>query len=591
MVFKGGWFRDIRGNEARSLWRSMKSIQAFLNTLLPPFWRETDSRKDAQSLFSYRRVWWWVILCTATVSILPLLMLTGMNLNQYQEAMNSEMVYPASRLVSNVKRSISFFLEERRSALTFLVEDNSFEQLTDQRHLARIFMHLRKSFGGFIDLGVIDVEGVQRTYVGPYSLRDKNYHEQDWFQEVIVQGIYISDVFRGFRDIPHFIIAVKHQQDDGSFFIVRATIDTAQFYDLVQHLDIRPGWDAFLVNKAGVLQTPSRHHGDVLESSDIRVPHYSTRTEILQTESGITGYAYIQGSPFVFMLLRERNGVADGWDKLRSEVLIILAVSVGVILLVILGVVTFLVNRIYLADKTRAAAMRRIEHTGKMASIGRLAAGVAHEINNPLAIINEKSGLIKDLLTYSKDYQKDDRLISLVDSVLQSVERCSTITHRLLGFARHIDVRIESLDLGSLMEEVLGFLKKEAEYRNVHIGLHADENLPEIQSDRGQLQQIFLNIINNAFAAVDDGGLINIELQKSGENDVAVIICDNGKGIRPKNIKRIFDPFFSTKTQQGGTGLGLSITYGLVQKLGGTIQVESELGKGTTFVITLPVKR
>jgi magnesium-transporting ATPase (P-type) len=151
----------------------MKSIQTFLNTLLPPFWRETESKKDAPSLFSYRRVWWWVILSTTTVSILPLLMLTGMNLNQYQKAMNSEMVYPASRLVSNVKRSIAFFLEERRSALTFLVEDNSFEQLTDQRHLARLFMHLRKSFGGFIDLGVIDVDGVQRTYVGPYALRDK----------------------------------------------------------------------------------------------------------------------------------------------------------------------------------------------------------------------------------------------------------------------------------------------------------------------------------------------------------------------------------------------------------------------------------
>ncbi|MFA6811090.1 MAG: ATP-binding protein [Desulfoplanes sp.] len=572
--------------------QNMNSIQTFLNKLLPPFWRETDPRKDAQSLFSYRRVWWWVILCTSTVSILPLLMLTGMNLNQYQEAMHTEMAYPAYRLVSNVKRSISFFLEERRSALTFLVEDNSFEQLTDQRHLAQLFMHLRKSFGGFIDLGVIDVEGVQRTYVGPYPLRNKDYHEQDWFQEVIAHGIYISDVFRGFRDIPHFIIAVKHQQDDGTFFIVRATIDTAQFYDLVQHLDIRPGWDAFLVNKAGVLQSSSRNHGAVLEPSGIRVPHYSTRTEIVQTETGITGYAYIQDSPFIFMLLREQNGVADdGWAKLRSEVLIILSVSVGVILIVILGVVTFLVNRIYLADKTRAAAMQRIEHTGKMASIGRLAAGVAHEINNPLAIINEKSGLIKDLLTYSTGYKKDDRLISLVDSVLHSVERCSTITHRLLGFARHIDVHIEDLDLNTLMQEVLSFLNKEAEYRGIHIDLHADDDLPEIQSDRGQLQQVFLNIINNAFAAVDDGGLITIDLHKSAADQVSVAIRDNGKGISPKNMKRIFDPFFSTKIGKGGTGLGLSITYGLVQKLGGTINVESELDKGTLFVVTLPLKR
>ena len=582
---------EIRDETMQSVWKRMKKIQIFLNNLLPPFWRETDPRKDAQSLFSYRRVWWWVILSTATVSILPLLMLTAMNLSQYQEAMSAEMIYPASRLVSNVKRSMSFFLEERSSALTFLVEDNSFEELADPRHLTKIFMHLKKSFGGFIDLGVIDVEGTQRTYVGPYSLQNKNYREQEWFQDVILHGIAVSDVFRGFRDVPHCIIAVKHQQDDGTVFILRATIDTAQLYDLVQHLDIRPGWDAFIINTRGILQTPSRFHGKILEPSGLVAPEYSTRTEILQNEARIIGYAYIPGSPFIFMLLRDKGRVADGWDKLRGEVLIILSVSVGVIVLVILGVVTFLVNRIYLADKTRSAAMRRIEHTGKMASVGRLAAGVAHEINNPLAIINEKSGLIKDLLTYSNEYKEDTRLIGLVDSVLQSVERCSIITHRLLGFARHIDVRIESLDLRKLMEEVLGFLNKEAEYRDIHIDLQADENLPEIQSDRGQLQQVFLNIINNAFAAVDAGGQIRITLRTSGAKSVNVTIRDNGKGISQKNIKRIFDPFFSTKTREGGTGLGLSITYGLVQKLGGTIQVESEVGKGTTFAIALPLKR
>ncbi len=569
----------------------MKQLPPFLSRLFPSFWRQRESDKAAQNQFSYARVWWWGIISMTTVSIVPLLFLTVMNLNQYQKSVYSEMVYPASRLVSNVKRSVSFFLEERRSALTFLVEDNSFEQLTNKRHLGKLFAHLKHSFGGFIDIGVIDGQGVQRAYVGPYSLQNKNYKAQSWFGEVVVQGIYISDVFRGFRDVPHFIIAVKHLQEDGSFFILRATIDTRQFYDLVEHLDIRPGWDAFIVNNQGVLQTPSRSHGKVLEPSGVKVPQYSTNTRILETKDWMTGYAYIPESPFIFMLLREQGGSPHGWDNLRKEVLIFLAVSIVVIFFVILGVVTFLVNGIYLADKTRSAALRRIEHTGKMASIGRLAAGVAHEINNPLAIINEKSGLIKDLLTYSKDYKADPRLVELIDSVLKSVERCSTITHRLLGFARHIDVRVESLDMTTLMEEVLGFLKKEAEYRDIHIDLHPEDDLPEIQSDRGQLQQVFLNIVNNAFAAVNDGGKINIRLHKVNANRVAVTIEDNGKGISQENIKRIFEPFFSTKTRQGGTGLGLSITYGLVEKLGGTIHVESEVGQGTIFTIELPIKR
>ena len=177
-----------------------------------------------------------------------------------------------------------------------------------------------------------------------------------------------------------------------------------------------------------------------------------------------------------------------------------------------------------------------------------------------------------------------------MDSILNSVQRCSTITHRLLGFARHIDVNVESLDLGKLIQEVLGFLHKEAEYRDITITTAIPDDFPRIQSDRGQLQQVFLNIVNNAFAAVRDGGRIDIELSTPDEDHVRIAIRDNGSGISTENMKRIFEPFFSTKAKTGGTGLGLSITYGLIQKLGGTISVESRVNEGTCFTIELPVK-
>jgi signal transduction histidine kinase len=193
-------------------------------------------------------------------------------------------------------------------------------------------------------------------------------------------------------------------------------------------------------------------------------------------------------------------------------------------------------------------------------------------------------------LKATPELSNQDKLIRIADSILNSVKRCSTITYRLLGFARRIDVQTESIDLRSLMEEVLSFLGKEAEFRNIQVTLKAEEELPPIQSDRGQLQQVFINILNNALAAVSDGGCVEVTITRAGPDTVSLVVEDNGVGIPKKDLSRIFDPFFTTKGSKG-TGLGLSITYGIVQKLRGKIEVRSEVGKGTTFTVTLPLER
>ncbi|MBW1739853.1 MAG: two-component sensor histidine kinase [Deltaproteobacteria bacterium] len=571
-------------------------MTAFWTKIRPKFWKAPiDLLDKGQNGSYYRRIWQVVVVGIATVSLLPLIAMTLMNINQYQNALKAEIIFPVARLVSNTKRTLAHFLNERKAALTFIAQDPALHCcLSDQQRLNRIFRRLKSSYGGFADLGVIDSHGLQRAYVGPYDLKGKNYHEQAWFREVMIKGVYISDVFFGFRQIPHFVIAVKYEHDDGDFYILRATIDTDRFTSLIRSLDVRPFSDAFLINAQGILQTPSRFHGGILEKINIPVPQGSVKTEVqeIRDHSGepiIMGHAYIEGSPFIFMVIKYEKELMKNVGRLRKDLIVFLGMSVALILLVVLGAATHLVNRIYEADLKRTAALHQIEHTNKMASIGRLAAGVAHEINNPLAIINEKGGLLKDLLLLSENFPERDKLVGLVDSIISSVDRCSTITHRLLGFARHIDVRSETIDLGHLIQEVLGFIGKEAEYRNIAVSTHVPDDIPLIQSDRGRLQQIFLNVINNAFAAVDDGGKIDILLEYKAPDKVLVTVRDNGHGIPPENLETIFEPFFSTKGEQG-TGLGLSITYGLVQKLGGQISVESEVNKGTSFTIILPVK-
>jgi signal transduction histidine kinase len=548
-----------------------------------------------REMFNYRLIWRWAILLTSAVTLLPLILITTVDYNFTQKSIESENLLRTLRVGSNAKRTISFFLSERLSALSFIVRGYSPEDLNDSVKLDELLKNLRESFGGFVDLGVIDKNGLQTTYVGPYHLEGKDYNNQAWFKEVREKGFHISEVFLGFRNVPHLVIAVKHDRPDGSFYVLRTAIDTKRFNELLTEYELSGKGDAFLINHEGVIQTPTLYQSKVFEKAAFTVPQYSQKTEIREDKSAageniIICSAYIPDSPYILIIVKYKDDLMKLWKATRLMLIGFLVVSITVIFLVIVGFSTYLVNNAYLLDQRRLMALHQMEYSNKLASIGRLAAGVAHEINNPLAIINEKAGLIKDLFTYSKSGPPDARIFDLIDSVLASVERCGTITKRLLGFARHMEVTIESINLGKILNEVLGFLKKEAEYRNISVNLDIVDTIPEFPSDRGKLQQIFLNIVNNAFAAMDTGGKLEISVQPGEEGFVSVEIADNGCGMSEADLDKIYEPFFSTKTKTGGTGLGLSITYGLVQELGGKIHAASQLGSGTTFTISLPLQ-
>jgi two-component system NtrC family sensor kinase len=276
----------------------------------------------------------------------------------------------------------------------------------------------------------------------------------------------------------------------------------------------------------------------------------------------------------------------------KNELLIITVISIFISIAVAMRVTHALVNRIREAEQEREDAIAQTEHASKLASIGRLASGVAHEINNPLAIINENAGLMKDLLETGDLQQNKEKFLVLINSIFDSVNRSRTITHRLLGFARRMEVSHEVIDLNDTVKEVLGFLEKEIIFRKIRLEVNLAENLPKIISDKGQLQQVFLNIINNALDALGDTkeGFIVISTEAMRKGKVRVSISDNGPGIPRDKLKHIFEPFYTTKEKGEGTGLGLFISYGIVRKLGGSVLVESEINKGTTFIIEIPIK-
>lgn len=535
-----------------------------------------------------------IIILVLTVTILPLFFMAMINHYQYRSSLKTEIINPLHVLANKTKHSFELFLDERLSTVRFIASAYSFEELSNQKTLNRIFRAMKTEFVGFVDLGLIDSHAKMVSYAGPYGLLEKNYSQQDWFQEAHLRGVYISDVFLGYRKFPHIAIAVQHFTKDEMSFILRATIDTHKFEGLIAAMGLDPTSDAFLINRDGIFQTSSKFYGKVLEQWPFTSLLGQHGTEVIETvdpqgRAILITYTHFSENDYTLVIIKSQSVILKSWYALKSEIFFVFFISVGLIVLVIIKLSGNLVNNLREADEKRESIFREMEHTHKLSSIGQLAAGVAHEINNPLAIINEKAGLMKDLMAYGTEFPQQKKFMNLTDSIFKSVKRCKTITHRLLGFARRMEVQIESIDVNEIVLEVIGFLEKEALYRNIEIPLHLAENLPQIFSDRGQLQQVILNIFNNALAAMEETGNVAFTTWQEKEDVIGISIQDSGYGMSEETMQHIFEPFFTTKRGYG-TGLGLPITYGIVTKLGGDIKVQSKEGEGTTFTIYLPTK-
>lgn len=561
------------------------------------FHRDNAHLASFHTFSNYRRIWIISIIILAVTSLSPLVMATFINHRLIQQAVDAELVLQAERVTSNAKRSMRFFLEERLNALRFIVKELPYYTLIDNKHLAAILSNLKLGFGGFTDLSIIDAGGGQVAYAGPFNLEGKNYKNQPWFTRSIENDNFISEVFTGYRNVPHIIIAVRSINPMGRLFIFRATLDTQRLMDTLNSYKTNVHTDIFLINHMGVLQTPSSTYGKIFTPTHLDIPEFSTRTKVILPESDhavITGYSYIiteaVTTPFILLVNKKKSAVMGTWLNLGRTFNWIIGISCLVMIIIITLVSTFMVNKLYLADKTKAETMLKMEQSQQLACIGQLSAGIAHEINNPLALINETAGYLKDLYHYADEHQNDGEIIEHLDDILEAVSRCGTITSQLLGFVRQFDVQTSKVDVEKLINGILSFHKKEIEYKGIHVTTDIAPDTPAIETDRGKLQQILLNLINNAFQAIADNGCLDITVSHQTPDQIVIEIKDTGCGIPEENLKRIHEPFFSTKKEKMGTGLGLSITYGLVKKLQGNIRVESSEGVGTIFTVTIPVK-
>jgi two-component system NtrC family sensor kinase len=237
-------------------------------------------------------------------------------------------------------------------------------------------------------------------------------------------------------------------------------------------------------------------------------------------------------------------------------------------------------------DRELQERTRMIVESKRLATLGQLAAGVAHEINNPLGGILVYAHLLLE------DTGTDDPRRENMQRIVRETTRCRDIVKNLLDFSRQTSPRVEEADINGIVEEALAMTIQRPRFRNVNVNLDLCRTLPHVMVDVSQIEQVFRNIIQNAAEAMEGEGAITVSSRLSAEEGmVEVSIRDTGPGIEANHMERLFDPFFTTKEVGHGTGLGLAVSYGIVDRHQGRIMVQSEPGAGTDFIVQMPVEK
>lgn len=564
--------------------------------------KETGLTEDRYS--SIRRI---ILACMILIPFIPFISVLATGYHYFKTSLENSTAAGMKRIVADHRQMIETFLDERQADLVFAQQAFSFAELSQPRNLEKVFLLLCRSSQAFVDVGVFDKTGLHVSYEGPYPLQGKVYDQYDWFQKVLERKYYISDIFLGYRNVPHFIIAVA-DAERGRPWVLRATIDSQVFDNLVKKIHIGATGEAYILNAEGLLQTERRSGGDLMtlaadfplqreQQEDIRF--FSRKDAGGRDFLYVT--AWLKNKPWQLVVRLEK---ADAFKALRTATCLIVIISVaggGLIISAALYLTRRIIRRMQQLDDEKDRLNQQLIHAGRLAELGEMAAGFAHEVNNPLQIIKNELALVEMLMEKMKAagaLVPGENSAEIEDSFRQidlQISRCGQITQAILKFARKGEAGRQRLALNHFLPEAITLVANRADAHDISVKLNVANESLVVYADPVELQQVILNLLNNAVDAViathaDGGGEISVEAAASTGRLICIRVRDNGCGITPENLPKIFSPFFTTKPAGKGTGLGLSVCYGLVNGMGGSMQAESNPGTqpGTTFTVILP---
>lgn len=556
----------------------------------------TDSQANLERIrLHFRQLQTRLVLGLVLGFLLPNALLSAYFHFQFTHTLKESAKLNLAAVAESQKNTIDLYLQERVVNLYNLFHSKEFSLSPSQEQMNSLLDSLKQFNDGFVDVGFFDTSGVQIGYAGPFpALLGRDYSGETWYQTLLRESksYLISDIYMGFRNIPHFTIATR-QVFDGRTYVLRATLDPDKLYIFLRAISQGKEVESTLINRQGRYQVMNPGRSQLPGSSDYLPP--------LDTPSGVeefvrngqemlVAYSWMKETPWALLAIQPVAVAQAGMIKARM----VLTVSLIAISLTISAMIFITIKRLVRRARRMAEKGQQLQemlaHASKLASIGELAAGVAHEINNPLAIIMATSGIIRDMLNPEFELDHSPEAINKELLVIDTAaNRAKGITRKLQDMGKSRTPSTVACDVNGLLEEVVGRLQK-VEFRPKHIEVirQLGAELPPVMAEPEPLRQVFVNILINAADAIFDKGTITIGTE-AGDGMIRVTIADTGKGIPPENLKRIFNPFFTTKGGGRGTGLGLSIAASIVKYLGGTIKVTSIPGTGSSFTVLLPI--
>ncbi len=361
--------------------------------------------------------------------------------------------------------TVDLFLQERVVNIFSQFQSEEFNLAPSQYTMDNYLKNLRRVSDAFIDVGFLNEKGVQIGYAGPLSyLQDKIYTKERWFEALVEQdrNYFISDIYLGFRNKPHFTIAVK-QIIDGNLCVMRSTLDPDKFYMFLRTISKGKGVESALVNNDGLYQIVDPDRGKLFDLSDFQ-PTNKTGSGIQEVRKNnatiLAAYSWLKETPWALIVKEPLN--ISHWQMYRARRIIIVStiLIVGFTALVIWFTINSLIQRAQQNSEKREELQMQLLHASKLASVGELATGVAHEINNPLAIVIATSGVIRDMLNpeFNLDHSPES-ICKELDTIDSAVFRARTITQQLLDYGRKNPPRPVACNLNKLLDDVMSGFK------------------------------------------------------------------------------------------------------------------------------------
>lgn len=526
----------------------------------------------------FRSAWRVVVVALLCAAFIPLVLIGGGMYYYAASIMESDLLDTLRTDARHHQKAVDGFLAERVRDLELLSETLGVGGLKRQEILTDAFLALQARLPAFIDLGVIDADGRHLAYVGPHDLLSKRYGDAEWFKAVRDRRTYVSDVFMGHRKAPHFIIAVK-SGSGAEAWILRATVNTAYFQELVLETARTRAGDAFMVNDEGRFQVRGTETGQLMAPSGLDAVGRFEGVRIVRDGNRLLAMVRQEQVPWMSVIAVERGAVYKALHRVRFMALMVFFIAGACIVATVLLTTDYLVSRLESTRRSLRFLDQQLRSYNRMAAAVQMSYGFLRDIRDGMANIDAAAVLVAEGAGDAEVRRSGDQIRSQLSRIRKTIDR-------FIGLVQAREPVIGDVNVNEVLDDIVDLFEGQFRHADIRI-VREYGSIPPIRGDLDSLRQVFQNLLLNAVSAIGTGGVITLSTTATPEN-VTATVADNGPGIPPEHLDRIFEPLFTTRSN--AVGLGLSISRETLEKLGGAISAASEPGRGTIFTVVLPFR-